>query len=408
MSKPSVVNRNQLKRAVRNDKDSIKDIASFLDASQEAVGSALIREFKKTIVAPRKKSAKKTYSFTPNKVPPMRLIEIHHFQEAIQNGAKNIQEVGVYLGRRPSLLEQRLVALGFQDIYDFARVYNLSARLEDPKLTEATLISAILEGDQVLEDARKRLGVSASALRIFLDQGGYRNLQDFATRHNLQLAPRKSRLSVTEDSIAEALRQGANSFQQVGKMLNVSPSLISKSLAGWGYASSKRSSGLEKFALAKNIPFEPPKVRLTEEDMADAVRNGANTIEKLAQALGASRTRAYYFLTIDLGYPSVQALAEANNIPFTKPKGGKTKRPNPAVSSTAVGLGVGATSTVALDYVLAKTTDYSEKKRNYVSGGSVTALSVATYAHNKREEALWSAAGSLTAMLITSYLRRNS
>jgi DNA-binding CsgD family transcriptional regulator len=62
-----------------------------------------------------------------------------------------------------------------------------------------------------------------------------------------------------------------------------------------------------------------------------------------------------------------------------------------------VGFGVGAAATTALDYTLKNTTEISATKRHLISGGTTTAVGLGVYATTKREDALWSAYGSLFA-----------
>lgn len=68
-----------------------------------------------------------------------------------------------------------------------------------------------------------------------------------------------------------------------------------------------------------------------------------------------------------------------------------------STASKTVGFGVGVAATTALDYTLNKTTDISSTKRHLISGGATTAVGLGVYATTKREDALWSAYGSLFA-----------
>jgi len=119
-----------------------------------------------------------------------------------------------------------------------------------------------------------------------------------------------------------------------------------------------------------------------------------------AQGYGATR------IARQLGVPVRSIYSRLKTAGLTladiTPEGVKVRRNNPfqtqgsAVSKT-VGFGVGATATTALDYTLKKTTELSSTKRHLISGGTTTVVGLGVYATTKREDALWSAYGSIFA-----------
>ena len=160
-----------------------------------------------------------------------------------------------------------------------------------------------------------------------------------------------------------------------------------------------RASGYSSYQLAEHFGVTPNTItlrlrregltladitpKLSIEELTQLRKQGLTQVEA-ANRLGISQSKLYKRLR-ELGL-------RWRDLPRDNP----LQMQGSAVSKT-VGFGVGATATTALDYTLKKTTELSSTKRHLISGGTTTAVGLGVYATTKREDALWSAYGSLFA-----------